>query len=195
MKYIISIALFLWSTGIGFGQITLNAKNETPLQQRLGLNVGYYGFKLNYPGFQIGIEHYWATTLHFQVISDFEVSGYYQKDQQKAVALTANIGQRYTSFWGGFLENYLGIGIQETIFQSQIYNLTTHPIEVRTVNTNKLSVIPNISLGLGYDFSRKTALPLIYYVRPTIHWLIPDQNLVFQTIFSFKTGIIYRFKP
>jgi hypothetical protein len=70
--------------------------------------------------------------------------------------------------------------------------LTSTPATESKIKTAKTGAIPNIALGIGYDFSKKTKLPVIFYVRPNITWLYPDKNLVFNTTANIESGIIYK---
>lgn len=188
MKYIFLICVMV-HFNLAFGQAN-TTKNGTPPNKKNGLVIGYYGYKFENPGLQAGLERYLATTTNFQVIASFLAQFHHQKDQQTAIALNVRAGQRYTSGFGLMLESHLGIGLQHTYYTSIEYDLTNKPITSQKVGTNKTGILPNIAVGLGYDFSKKADMPLIFYFRPAISWLYPDRNLVFSTSGSFEAGII-----
>lgn len=190
IKYIILISVTLQINDI-FGQ-TNTTKNGTPLNQKNGITIGYYGFKFSNPGLQTGIERNLATTRNFQFIASLLTQFHYQKDQQTAIALNIRTGQRYTTDFGLMFENYIGMGVQHTFYTSIAYDLTNNPVTLQKTRTNKTGVIPNIALGLGYDFSRTVHIPFLCYFRPNISWLYPDKNLVFTTSANFEAGIVYK---
>ncbi len=189
-KIVITTGLLIFTLNSVNGQST--TENGTPLNQKFGFVAGYYGFQFKNPGFQIGLENYMATTSHFQVVGGLYAQFHHQKDRQTSIALNARIGQRYTTKFGLMLESHLGIGVQQTFYTSKVYDLTANPIAESTLKTNKTGAMPNIALGVGYDFSKKTKLPVTLYVRPNVSWLYPDKNLVFKTTGNIETGVIYK---
>jgi hypothetical protein len=166
--------------------------NGTPSKERFGFGISYYGYKFKYPGLQLSAENYLATTKNFQVIAAALLQTYWQKEKQSAVAFALRFGQRYTTSWGLMLESYLGIGMQETYYKLKSEDLTTSPPSESIDKVHKFGAIGLISIGLGYDFSKKTKLPFIIYGMPTMRWLYPDQNLIFVTNSFLEIGVIYK---
>jgi hypothetical protein len=188
---IVAIILFFASTFPVFGQTETNL-NGTPVGQKRAISLAYYGYQIANPGVLIGVESYLATTQNFQVIAGLDLKYQQKQAEFSAIGINARIGQRYTANFGLMLEMHLGLGIQQTFYTSKVYNLTTQPITESIVKSNKLGVSPNINFGIGYDFSKKTSLPIVYYIRPSVNWLLPDKNLAFQINPSLETGIIYK---
>ena len=188
---IVTIFLFLTSTFQVFAQTETN-KNGTPNNQKRVVSLAYYGYQVTNPGVSLGIEKYLATTPNFQIVAGLDVRFQQKREQFSALGLNVRIGQRYTADFGLMLETHLGIGVQQTSYTSKVYDLTTQPIKESSEKTSKLSLNPNINFGIGYDFSKKTKLTIVYYIRPSINWLLPDKNLVLQTNPSLETGIIYK---
>ncbi|NJN34134.1 MAG: hypothetical protein HC817_07685 [Saprospiraceae bacterium] len=168
------------------------AQNEVPTHPKYGFNIGYFGHKIANAGLQIGVEKYLVTTNNFNVIGSLNVSYYNQKDIQSAFVLNGRIGQRYTTGFGLFLETYLGLGLQQTFYTNKTYE---YPSGEQSKNTEskeaKTGISPSIVLGLGYDFSKNTELPIKLYIRPTFNWVYPDKNLVFQGAHALELGVIY----
>lgn len=160
-------------------------------QGSYGLSIGYFGKSISEPGAQVGFEYIIANAKKFQIISSAGLHYYYQKDISSGVGLNVRFGQRYTTDYGLFLENYLGLGVQFTQFKSEEFDFTTSPATVRQANNPKTSALPNVAIGLGYDFTKKNNLPLKYYLRGGMYWLYPDQNLLFQTFPTIETGVIF----
>ena len=166
-------------------------KNGTPKNTKFGFSAGYFGYKFSNPGFQLGIENYIATTKNYNVIGGINIYYYNQKDIQSAMTISARIGQRYTANFGLFLETNIGIGIQQTFY---VIKTLEHNSGQSTFTESKMSkngISPSISLGLGYDFSKKTKYPIKFHMRPSFYWLYPDRNLVFQSSYAIETGLIY----
>lgn len=166
-------------------------KNGTPNEKKYGFSVGYFGYRLNNFGFQIGVEKYLASTNNFNVLGGINILYYHQRDIQSAIAMNARIGQRYTTGFGLFLESYLGIGVQQTFYVNKTFDYNSGQSTITETKMSKTGITPNISLGLGYDFSNKTKIPLKFYLRPSFYWLYPDRNLVFQSSSAIETGLIF----
>ncbi len=192
MKNIISILLLitLMVSSINAQKLT---KNGTPVNKRYGLSVGYFGYKIDNPGFQVGVEKYIATTKNYHVISAVNLAYYYQKDVQSAIAVSARIGQRYTTNFGLFFETYLGLGVQQTSYVSKTLEYNAGLSKISETKKSKTGVAPNIALGLGYDFTKKTNVPTKFYLRPAFYWLAPDRNFIFQSSYTIETGAIFVF--
>jgi hypothetical protein len=188
---IVTIILFLASTFQVFAQ-SETTQNGTPCQQKRAISLAYYGYQITNPGVLLGMENYLATTKNFQIVAGLDLKFQQKQEQFGAIGINARIGQRYTANFGLMLETHLGFGIQQTFYNSKVYDLTTKPITESSVKSSQLGFNPNINFGIGYDFSKKTNLPIVYYIRPSINWLLPDKNLVFQINPSLETGIIYK---
>ena len=191
MKNIITALLLFCTCQFTFAQVETNA-NGTPKNEKLGFFLGYYGYQFGNLGLQLGIENYLATTRNFKIIWSSYLQFHHRDERQTAVALITRIGQRYTMNFGLTLETHLGIGFQYTNYIQPVYHLGTATPNRTTTNTGKVAAAPNLALGIGYDFSKTTKLPITYYLRAGLAWTFPDLNLVFNTAGFFETGIIYR---
>jgi len=166
-------------------------ENGTPINNRFGFSLGYFGYKFSNPGIQFGFEKYVATTNNYNVLGGMNIFYYNQKDIQSAMAISARIGQRYTSGFGFFLETYLGVGVQQTFYVNKTFEYNSGQSTITETKMSKTGISPSISLGLGYDFRKKTEYPIKFYLRPSFYWLYPDRNLVFQSSYAIETGLIY----
>jgi hypothetical protein len=192
MKNLLILVAFLCSFN-AIGQEKTN-KNGTPSNQKFGLSISYNAYKIANPGLQIGLEKNIATTSNYQIVRGLHLQFHSQKDKQTAIGLNARLGMRYTTTFGLMLENHVGLGVQQTIYTSQVFDLSTNPIAESSTKTSKLGIKPNIALGFGYDFDKKTNFPVLFYVRPSFNWLYPDLNLVMQTAMNLEMGIVYKIR-
>lgn len=185
MKKIIikTVILTLISTNIQAQKTDKIAKN--------GYSVGYTSYKLIGNGISLGSESYYGASKTHKVVASLNASLLFQKDIMNAQNLTAKIGQRYTSSFGLFLESYVGLGVQNSQFIEKTYELTVIETKINSNKINKLGLAPNLTLGLGYDFSKKSSFPAKLYLRPSFNWLYPDKNLVFQSSTNLEFGFIF----
>lgn len=165
--------------------------NLTPTNQQLGFYLGYYGNKLAEPGLQAGVEYYLATTPNFQVVANLYAASFWKEGLYSAFALSPRIGLRYTAGWGLTLESHFGIGYLYRYFEYHQYELNGHGDIVDKGHAGISSMMPNLALGLGYDFSRVLPLPLKLYIRPSAFVAYPAGHILFQTSYALEVGIIY----
>jgi hypothetical protein len=166
--------------------------NGTPRNRPAGFSVGYFGYQFANPGFQLGTEFYLATTRNFNVIGNLNFFFFDEPGVQSAMALNARIGQRVTAGFGLFLESCFGIGVQQSFFDVTTYDYSSDDqATISTKSDTMTGALPHLTVGIGYDFTRKTKLPIKYYLQSSFYMLYPDQNSVFQTSWSMETGIIF----
>ncbi|MEM6698354.1 MAG: hypothetical protein AAF599_08160 [Bacteroidota bacterium] len=187
LKQICFTFIFLFLTQITTAQEL--GINGTPVNSRWGFSVGYYGYQFNNFGLQLGAENYLAATKNFQVLSISSIQFYTSKETQNGIELNLRFGQRYTTDFGLLLENYIGIGTAYTTFFSPTIDFTTG--QSFTTKTNNWGIKPNLTLGMGYDFKRKSEIAITTYLRTNISWLYPDRNLVFQNSMFLEAGIVF----
>lgn len=166
-------------------------KNLTPKNERFGFMIGYYGDKLSNAGIQLGAETYLATTNNYQVIASMQYNLYGQKETYIAHYINPRFGFRYTANFGLIAESYFGIGYIFRKYQYDQYVLNNDGNIVNKGRAGVSSAVPNIALGLGYDFSKKLKLPISTYIRPSVHFFYPNGYVVFEATYSIEAGIIY----
>ncbi len=184
---VIAIAFLL--TTAGHAQDLTN--NFTPRNQQYGFFMGYYGNKINEPGIQFGIEKYLATTPNYQVTGSLFSAFFGKTEHYYSFVLSPRIGLRYTTLWGLAMESNMGIGYMYRNFNYKQYELNDDGEIVEKSNADFSSMMPNFAVGLGYDFSRKTKLPLRCYLRPSCSLNYPSGHILFQASYALEAGIIY----
>lgn len=181
-------ACFIFLSAAANGQ---HAAAEEP-EPRNAFTIGYYGQGFSNPGIQLGMERILARTGKFEILSLWHLHYFNQKDRLSGIGFLPRFGQRFTLSSGFFLENYIGLGLQLNRFRAEVFDHSHSPSTVKIETTNKAGILPVVTLGTGYDFSRKTNLQMAFYLRTSANWLYPDQNLLFRFYPSLETGIIYR---
>ena len=189
MKNIILTIAMFWQITYCTAQNT--TKNGTPNNQRFGFSMGYYGDKIANSGYQLGLERYLATTNNYNVIGSVLVSNYFVKNINTAVSLTPRIGLRYTANSGITLESHLGLGYLQRFYKYNDYKIDTQGQVVSDRKASQASVMPNFAFGLGYDFRKKTNLPIIYFLRTSINYNYPNKHLLFEASYALESGIVF----
>lgn len=189
MKKITTIAIiFCFVITVQAQELT---KNLTPKNQRFGFLMGYYGNQLHDPGVQFGVEDYLATTLNYQIIGSMHLDVFGKNNLYYAIALTPRIGLRYTTIFGLILESHFGIGYIYRHFAYHQYELNTNGNIVDKGKAGISSMMPNLALGLGYDFPHKINLPVKVYVRPSCGLSLPAGHILFEAYYGLEVGLIY----
>jgi hypothetical protein len=190
MKHIVFSLIFL---GIAsFANAQNFTSNGTPKGKKYGLVIGYFGNKLTEAGTQVGLENYLATTTNFQVISSLHVNVFHKTNLHTGISLNPRIGVRHTANWGLTTEGHLGLGYLHRFFAYDQYKLDESGAIVKQGKAGQSSAMPNIALGLGYDFSRVSRLPVALYLRPSVNWTYPSKHFGFEASYAAEAGIIVK---
>jgi hypothetical protein len=168
------------------------APNGTPKDKKYGLVLGYYGNKLTEAGVQVGLENYLATTANFQVVSTLLFNVYSKKNVHTALSLNPRIGVRHTANWGLTTEGHLGLGYLHRFYEYDQYKLDDSGAIVKQGKAGQSSVMPNIAIGFGYDFSRNSKLPLALFIRPSVNWNYPNKHFGFEATYAAEVGVVVK---
>lgn len=188
MKYLIIIFFIFFVTNANAQELS---KNGTPTSERFGFAVGYFGDKLTNHGYSIGVENYLATTKNYAVIGSLQFTNYFAKQNFTAITLSPRIGLRYTTNFGLTLESHLGFGYLHRFYHYNEFIVDTQGQIISKQKASQASAMPSITLGTGYDFRRKTKLPLLYFLRASINYNYPNKHFIFETSYALETGFIY----
>ncbi|MFN4000399.1 hypothetical protein [Algoriphagus sp.] len=187
-----NIIYFIIATAFYTNAIAQEATtNGTPPDERFGFSVGYFGDMIRNPGYFIGLENYLATTKNYQVIGSVIFTNYFLKQNFTALSLNPRIGLRYTSNFGITLESHLGLGYLHRFYRFDDYDVNEQGEIVSKGKASQISAMPNLAVGLGYDFRRKTNLPLLYFLRGSINYNYPNRHFLFEASIAIETGITY----
>lgn len=180
--------LTFMSTAIYSQELT---KNNTPKNQRFGFSLAYNGDKLVNKGLQLGVEKYLSTTTNFNVIGSLFLSSFNVKSIYNAISLTPRIGLRYTSNFGITAETHFGLGYLQRFYKYNQYNVNANGQLVSEGKATLISAMPNFTFGLGYDFRRKTELPLLYFARLAINYNYPNKHYFVEASPALEMGFVW----
>lgn len=189
MKKVILLVIIMGIFGEVFSQET--TKNGTPLDERFGFSIGYFGDKLVNYGYLLAFENYIATTQNFNILGTIQFSNYFVNQNFTAITLLPRIGLRYTANFGLSLESHLGIGYLHRFYNYDEYAVNAQGQVVVKGKASQASFMPSICLGLGYDFRRKTNLSLLYFLRASLNYSYPNKHFFFEASYAIETGFTY----
>lgn len=177
---------------VSFANAQNSTSNGTHKGKKYGLVIGYFGNKLTEEGAQVGLENYLATTASFQVIGSLHINVFRKKDIYTGVSLNPRIGVRHTANWGLTTEGHLGLGYLHRFFDYDQYKLDESGAIVKQGKAGQSSAMPNIAIGLGYDFSNASRLPVALYFRPSVNWAYPSKHFGFEASYAAEAGIVVK---
>jgi hypothetical protein len=187
-KYIYILAFAIFSCNAYAQDIT---KNGTPANPRFGLYAGYFGDKIANHGYLVGFENYLATTKNFNVIGAVQISNFFASQNFTAVSVLPRVGLRYTANIGLLLESYLGFGYLHRFYSYDEYDVNAQGQVISKGKASQGSATPSICLGLGYDFQKKSSLPMLFFLRGSVNYYYPNKHFLFEASYALETGVTY----
>lgn len=184
MKHLL-ILVFMSSTfNQAFGQDTH--------QNKIAINLGYFGETVFHAGLNLGIEYYPHQTDRHQMIVAGNIGGYVHQRNNTSLFLRAQWGQRLNFKKGLFVDQFIGLGyLRQFVHGGDIYEVKPNGAVVETPDSGQSLIMPSISLGIGYNLAKNKANHTKVYLRPELFWKAPF-NGYYLTHFVLSTGIIIK---
>ena len=173
-----------------------NAQNTNDLPET-GIKAAYMG-SIVYPGFKLGIERpskviqvekksktilkerYWTYNLGF----------YKHKTFHSNVFLLVERQNRRQFPNGLFVEAASGLGYSRTFLDGTTYQVDENGAVSKKPLSGYNYAMLSFSSGIGYDFSKKKALPIKLYFKPSLIVQAPYNSFIY-TRPTAELGIIY----
>ncbi|MBX7243260.1 MAG: hypothetical protein K1X92_16060 [Bacteroidia bacterium] len=184
MSKLFSFFLFLFVPVLAFCQ--------QEYKPEIAFTTSYYGETLTHPGVNAGIEYYPFQAPRFQTILAANLGGYLHIRNNTSLFFRGQWGQRAICKNGFFVESFLGLGyLHHFTHGGKTFDVLPNGAVVKVPNTGKSMVMPGVSIGLGYDFSKKTNCNIRFFLRPELFWKAPF-NGYYLTHFALNTGLIFQ---
>ena len=175
--------LFSFNFNLSYGQDTDLPKTK--------FMVGYFGETVTHTGLNLGIEYYPFQSQKYQMILSTSLGGYTHIRNNTSVFLRQQWGQRITFSSGLFIDQFMSLGyLRHFSHGGENYEVLPNGAVVETKNNGRSMIMPSVSIGTGYDFSKKRNKNIIYFLRPELFWKAPF-NGYYLTHFALNTGIIF----
>lgn len=146
-------------------------------QQNINIGAGYFGHTITHPGFvgEFELEKTFSGQASIPIRTNL---GFYAHPRyHTGIFIGINVGYRryYSSGW--FYEQSIGIGLLETILNTDgVYKVDENGNVSDASKYNPIELMPSISLGLGYDFSKHDNKRKLVWLRPKIFWQYPHKT-------------------
>ena len=160
-------------------------EEEQDTAGRFGLSVAYFGETITHPGFRLGGEWSVVDRPKYALIAGADLGFYSHKRSHTALFTDVKFGVRGTTRSGLYLDVFAGIGYFHTWVNGDVYVQDGDGVALRGLSAGRPHVMPNGSFGLGWDFSRKTELPLSVFVS-----LAPFSEYPFNTKSAMHAALL-----
>ena len=154
-------------------------------QNRFNLGAGYFGNTLTYPGLVLEAE--WETNYTGKVSLPLRIDlGFYvHKRYNIGVFTDVNYGFRQYFKSGIYLEESIGVGVLTTFLSNDAtYEVNSAGGISETSNFGSVDFMPSVTLGVGYNLTRRSDKTNLIWLRPKIFWQYPH-----KTTSTYNPGI------
>ena len=118
-----------------------------------------------YPGLSAETELYYASRPHFKCYQTIQAGGFLNSSSGSALYLNSNFGMRYAAEFGLTADLSFGLGYFHTFYTSPTFTQNESGAFVESNKRGIGAMSGNISLGLGYDLSKKTETDMRLFLR------------------------------
>ena len=133
-----------------------------------------------HPGFSIGTEYRYSEGKLGCIYQSLHTGYYFNKYNARGLYIQTELGYRYTADFGLFGDLTLGAGYLHSFHPKEVFKLNSQGEYEKAKDKGKPGAIILVSLGLGYDFSRKFSWPVSFFFRFQPY---------FQTPYNLETSV------
>lgn len=159
---------------------------------KVAIKFDYFGELVLHPGFSFGTDYTLSAKRWVTVHWDTEIGGYWHRWNHSAVFAKSSIGTRFP-IWSMFVDLNAGVGYMHSFPAGKIYKRSEDGGLEKATNWGHPHFIPNCSVLLGWDGSRKKDLPFTVHVGVEAY-LQSAFNHVFLPHMAAKVGMTYKFR-
>ena len=172
-RAVLSFTIFIAASSSAWAEEVV-ASRPAAQRSRLGLTASYLGETGTHPGLVLGVD---LSLLHLGMAHELFVrgllGGYVHSRLYWALFAGGEIGWRSTASFGLRGEVALGVAYLHTVLASPVYAVGSDGQVTATSDLGRPGVMPSASLGVGWDFGRRTRFPLTVMLRPIVFWQVP----------------------
>lgn len=161
--------------------------------------LAYFGETISHYGIRAGWEQSLlpdtglktTPTAKHKLLFSLNLSVFRHPDNHIGIALSPEIGWRYTGKRGGILQAGLSGGLLRTIYEAKTYRSDTAGNLKKVLLAGQWGFLPGVYVGLGKDFSVAGKTPLAIYTN--FHYLRQyPYNHHFLLRPALEAGIIFK---
>jgi hypothetical protein len=118
-----------------------------------------------HPGFSLGTEYAYKEGRSGKFYQGMSLGYFYHEVIAKGYFLQTSAGYRHTTRFGLFGDLSLGLGYLLYFHPGEVFKLNDQGEYEPAKSPGRSALMILFSIGAGYDFSRKTSLPLSVFIR------------------------------
>ncbi len=169
-----------------------NSASNTKLEDKLAVKVEYFGELVLHPGISAGLEYTISKNNWLTIHWDNDLGGYYHRWNNTSVFLKSSLGSRF-NVGAVFADLIAGIGYMHSFAAGTIYQRASDGGVEKARNWGHSHFMPNASLLLGWDATRKGNHQWTVHFGPEVY-LQSSFNHIFLPHVAAKLGMTYKFK-
>lgn len=154
--------------------------------------ISYWGTLNNNPGLKVGVEKTRSFTSKYAVGNSLSLLINRKPDLYTSAGVILNSSLRITGKRGFYFDHTLNFGYLGSYYDFDFYRTNA---DNQIVNVGRKwvgSIILGYSIGLGYDFSKKTSTDLQLFIKPGIYYRLPNNdNIFFLNNYTVEVGVAF----
>lgn len=159
--------------------------------------AGYAGiFSKNiHPGITLGTSYLYGSGKRHELFQTLKLGYFYHHFSQHAVQLYSELGYRYNTKPGIFVQGLLGVGYLHSFPDVQQFTLKNGEY-VRRTNLGRPQFMGSVALGLGYDLRKNIKIPISLFLQYQFWIQAPFVNKYVPVLpnSAVHIGAIYQLK-
>lgn len=156
------------------------------------VSVSYFGEMIAHPGIKVGLGYSLYSNDWYELNISTNLGFYLHRNNYRGLLLSLETGNRFTSNFGLFGDFDLGIGYLHTWTDGRTYNRSKDGEIKELRNPGYPHFLLIGSLGPGWNFSKKTALPIQAHFYLSIFGEYPFNGYMLPHA-AIQLGLTYKF--
>jgi hypothetical protein len=156
--------------------ITLSVIGITSAQTNVNIGGGYFGHTVSHPGIVLEFELEKMFTENASLPLRIDAGFYSHPRNHNGYFLEVNYGYRRYFKSGLFLEESIGVGVLATVLNNEVFEVNDEGVATEVSKFNVVDFMPSLTLGIGYNLTKKSDTQNLIWLRPKIFWQFPHKT-------------------
>jgi hypothetical protein len=167
------------------------ASNADSTRSNTSIVLNYWGTVASTPGLKLGIEQAFLQSSKYAVIGSASLLLNRKPDIYTSAGFSFGSTLRRTGKCGLYLEHGIILGYLGNYYDFDVYRTNSDGDIVNVGRKWKSSFLFGYSVGIGYDFSKKTKTDLQLFFKPGIFYCLPNKaNFYYVNNYSIEIGLV-----
>jgi hypothetical protein len=162
IRYLLFLVVLDTISFYALGQDTVSSGSETP--NKYAVTLSYFGEMITRPGAIIGLEWYLLKGGGHSLSLELDAGTRIYPRNNNAFFVLPELSYRFTFSPGFFLSAAIGAGCMLSYLAGDVYEYQDGQA-VLIANKSSLYFMPDLNLGIGWDFSRNNLAPITFALK------------------------------